>query len=180
MPPLSRPPFNGSLFASTSLTDSMAPPFTITDLDATYQAYATNLTTTSDIALLDFGITPALVPSVSAPVTLTLAVTVANRSHGLAAAPVTVDFYAGGEPGQRGRVDCKRDAGVGRLRRCTGADRCMAAADAGSLCRRRPSWLWRAADGGDAVADRAEAVFLFVAHELYLPAVSGSLPSPRR
>ena len=177
---LSRPPFNGSLFASTSLTDSMAPPFTITDLGATYQAYATNLTTTSDIALLDFGITPALVPSVSAPVTLTLAVTVANRGHGLAAAPVTVDFYAGGEPGQGGELIASETlalAGCGDAQVLTVAwplltpDRFAGGAIVA---------VARAADGGDAVADRAEAVFLFVAHELYLPAVSGSLPSPRR
>ncbi len=171
---LSRPPFNGSLFASTSLTDSMAPPFAITDLGATYQAYATNLTTTSDVALLDFGVTPALVPSANAPVTLTLSVTVANRGHGLAAVPVTVDFYAGGEPGHGGELI---------------ASETVALAGCGDAQALAVSWplltpdrfaggtiaaVARAADGSGTVSDRAEAVFLFVAHELYLPAVSGS------
>lgn len=171
---LSRPPFNGSLFASTSLTDSMAPPFVLSELGTAFQSYATSVTTTSDIALLAFDVSPSLPPASSAPVTVTLAVTVANRGHGLDTVPITIDFYAGGEPGQGGELITSETVSL-----------------AGCGDARRVSVPWpgltpelfaggpviavaHAADHGTAVDPRAETVFLFVTHELFLPAVSGS------
>lgn len=171
---LSRPPFNGSLFASTSLTDSMAPPFVLSELGTAYQAYATTLTTTSDIALLGFDVSPALPPTANAPLTVTLAVTVANRGNSQDTVPVSIDFFAGGEPGQGGALI---------------ASETVALAGCGDAQRVTVSWpeltperfaggpivaVVHAADHGTAESQRAETIFLFVAHESFLPAVSDS------
>ena len=169
---LSRPPFNGSLFASTSLTDSMAPPFVISELGAAYQAYAAVLTTTSDVALLDFAVTPALPPAVSAPVTVTLAATVTNRGHGLAGVPVTVEFYAGGGPGQGGELIASETVtvtGCGDARPVTVAWPALTREEfaGGDIVA-----VARAADVPGSASDRATRLFLFVANVLYLPAVS--------
>lgn len=177
---LSRPPFNGSLFASTSLTDSMAPPFVLTELGTAYQAYATAVTTTSDIALLGFEVSPALPLAASAPVTVTLAVTVANRGHGLDAVPVSIDFYAGGEPGQGGELIASE---VVTLTGC-GDARGVKASWAGLTPEHFAGGpIVAVAQAGDADAtesERAGVMFLFVAHELFLPALSKSQPSPAR
>lgn len=169
---LSRPPFNGSLFASTSLTDSMAPPFVLSELGTAYQAYATTLTTTSNIALLDFAVTPALPPAATAPVTVTLAATVANRGNGLAAQPVTVDFYAGGEPGQGGKLIATETvtvAGCGDARTVMVTWPALTPEEfaGGDIVA-----VAQATDAGSSGGARATHLFLFVTDELYLPAIS--------
>lgn len=171
---LSRPPFNGSLFASTSLTDSMAPPFVLSELGVAYQAYATTLTTTSDVALLDFAVIPALPPAADSPITVTLSATVANRGHGLTAIPVTVDFYAGGGPEHGGTLLASETvtvAGCGDARTVAAA---WPAVTPEEFAGGEIVAIARALDTGGAGGDRARQLFLYVASDLYLPAISGA------
>jgi hypothetical protein len=75
------PSFNGALYASRSLTNSLTPPYYLTALGEHYGAYTAGLTPTVAVQVQSWEVTPAAIPPAGDPFTATVTLHLANRGN---------------------------------------------------------------------------------------------------